>query len=67
MSYPKHTILLSFLNAVLKRICAVQRGREQQNIEVARKMLLVGMNIEMRSGSTELSVEEIQGIKIENV
>lgn len=30
-------------------------------------MLLVGMNIEMRSGSTELSVEEIQGIKIENV
>ncbi len=41
-----------------------QEGRRERNIEVAQKLLLTGMEIEMISSITELSIEEIQDLKV---
>ena len=42
---------------------AEQRGRNQRNIEIARKMLLAGIDLEMIRSITELSISEIQALK----
>ena len=46
---------------------AEQRGRNQRNVEIAKKMLLAGMDLEMIRSITELSISEIQALKDSDV
>ena len=46
---------------------AEQRGRNQRNVEIAKKMLLAGMDLEMIRSITELSISEIQTLKDSDV
>ena len=46
---------------------AEQRGRNQRNVEIAKKMLLAGMDLEMIRTITELSISEIQALKDSDV
>ena len=46
---------------------AEQRGRNQLNVEIVKKMLLAGMDLEMIRSITELSLSEIQVLKDSNV